>query len=80
MPRNLDLRVEVITPVEDPDNAKDLQEILGIMLADNCHAWDLQPDGSYIQRHPAAESPQASSQQILMNMALHSAGMTENGV
>ncbi len=80
MPRNLDLRVEVITPVEDPDNAKDLQEILGIMLADNCHAWDLQPNGSYIQRRPAPESPQASSQQILMNMALHSAGMTEHGV
>jgi polyphosphate kinase len=75
MPRNLDERVEAITPVEDPANAKDLQEILGIMLADNCQAWDLQPDGSYIQRRPAADSEPASSQQILMEMALHSAGM-----
>ncbi len=75
MPRNLDQRVEAITPVEDPDNAKDLQEILGIMLADNCHAWDLQPDGSYLQRRPDGDSPQASSQKILMEMALNSAGM-----
>jgi polyphosphate kinase len=75
MPRNLDRRVEAITPVEDPGIAKDLQEILGIMLADNRQAWDLQPDGRYIQRRPADECPPASSQQILMEMALHSAGI-----
>jgi polyphosphate kinase len=75
MPRNLDKRVEAITPVADPDIAKDLQEILGIMLADNRMAWDLQPDGRYIQRRPAADCPQASSQEILMQMALQSAGI-----
>jgi len=75
MPRNLDQRVEAITPVVDPDNAKDLQEILGIMLADNCQAWDLQPDGSYLQRHPTSDSAPASSQKILMEMMLHSVGM-----
>jgi polyphosphate kinase len=75
MPRNLDKRVEAITPVEEPDIAKDLQEILGIMLADNRIAWDLQPDGRYIQRRPAADCPQASSQEILMQMALQSAGI-----
>jgi polyphosphate kinase len=71
MPRNLDRRVEAITPVEDPEIAKDLQEILGIMLADNRQAWDLQPDGRYIQRRPAANCPQSSSQKILMEMALN---------
>ncbi|PPS45423.1 polyphosphate kinase 1 [Chroococcidiopsis sp. TS-821] len=70
MPRNLDRRVEAITPVADPKIAKDLQEILGIMLADNRQAWDLQPDGSYIQRQPTEDSPEASSQKILMQMAL----------
>jgi polyphosphate kinase len=68
MPRNLDRRVEVITPIIDPDIAKDLQEILGIMLADNRQAWELQPDGSYIQRRPAEDSSEASSQKILMSM------------
>jgi polyphosphate kinase len=48
MRRNLDRRVEAVTPIDDPDIQKDLQEILGVMLADNRHAWELQPDGSYI--------------------------------
>ncbi len=70
MPRNLDRRVEAITPVEDPEIAKDLQEIMGIMLADNRQAWDLQPDGRYIQRHPADGTNAQSAQQILMDTAL----------
>lgn len=76
MPRNLDRRVEAITIIEDPDIAKDLQEILGVMLADNRQAWDLQPDGRYIQRRPAANSPQSSSQKILMEMAQASVSTT----
>ena len=78
MRRNLDRRVEVITPIKDPDIAKDLQEILGIMLADNRQAWDLQPDGSYIQRRPCDDCPEANSQKTLMNMALRSTGIASN--
>ncbi|QIZ73148.1 polyphosphate kinase 1 [Oxynema aestuarii] len=70
MPRNLNRRVEAITPVEDPDLAKDLQEILGILLADNRQAWDLQPDGSYVQRRSPNGTDEQSSQRILMEMAL----------
>ncbi|WP_353930014.1 polyphosphate kinase 1 [Okeanomitos corallinicola TIOX110] len=76
MRRNLDRRVEVITPIKDPDIAKDLQAILGIMLADNRHAWDLQSDGSYIQRRPGNDCPEANSQKTLMSMALSSASIT----
>ena len=72
--RNLDRRVEAVTPVEDPDIVKKLQEILGIMLADNRQAWELQPDGNYIQRQPENGKEQ-STHQILMDMALESAGM-----
>ncbi|MCC5598080.1 polyphosphate kinase 1 [Nostoc favosum] len=78
MRRNLDRRVEVITPVKDPDIAKDLQEIMGIMLADNRQAWELQADGTYIQRRPYDDSPEANSQKILMNMALRSSGVASN--
>jgi len=35
MARNLDRRVEAVTPVEAPDIAKDLKELLDIFLADN---------------------------------------------
>lgn len=69
MPRNLDRRVEAVVPIEDPDLKKDLEEILGIMLADNRHAWDLQPDGRYIQRRPTNGSPEQSSQKIFMELA-----------
>ncbi len=75
MPRNLDRRVEAVVPVEDPEITKDLQEILANMLSDNRQAWDLQPDGRYIQRHPVDETKEQSSQKILMDMAIGSAGM-----
>ncbi len=78
MRRNLDRRVEVITPIKDPDIAKDLQEILGIMLADNRQAWELQANGSYIQRHPCENAPEANSQKTLINMALRSTSMASN--
>jgi len=74
MSRNLDRRVEVITPIKDPDIAKDLQEILGIMLADNRHAWELQSDGTYIQRHPV-DGREANSQKTIMSMALRAVGI-----
>ncbi|MBW4663778.1 MAG: polyphosphate kinase 1 [Chroococcus sp. CMT-3BRIN-NPC107] len=82
MPRNLDRRVEAITPVKDPDLAKELQEILGITLADNCQAWELQSDGSYKKRgdtlaedETVAADPQTNSQTIFMQMALQSVGL-----
>ena len=70
MPRNLDRRVEAIAPVEDPEIAKDLQEVLGIMLCDNRQAWDLQPDGEYVRRR--SSDKELSAQQILMETALKS--------
>lgn len=73
MPRNLDRRVEAVTPIEDPTLCKDLQEILGVMLSDNRQAWELQPDGSYIQRRPEPRQDAQSSQSVLMSMALKSA-------
>lgn len=69
MTRNLDRRVEAIVPVEDPDSLKDLQEILGVMLSDNRQAWELQPDGEYIQRHNGDNNKEQYAQKILMEMA-----------
>jgi polyphosphate kinase len=69
MQRNLDRRVEAVVPIEDGAIAKDLQEILGIMLADNRQAWELQADGHYIQRRPSADTPEQSSQKILAELA-----------
>lgn len=68
MPRNLNRRVEAVVPIEDPALAKDLQEILAIMLSDNRQAWDLQEDGRYVQRRPVAETPEQSSQRLFMEL------------
>ena len=47
MPRNLDKRVEIITPVEDEDIKKKLKHIVDVYIADNKKAYYMQPDGSY---------------------------------
>jgi polyphosphate kinase len=68
MPRNLDRRVEAVVAVEQPELLKDLQEILAIMLADDRQSWDLQSDGSYIQRQPR-QGHEQSAQTIFMDTA-----------
>ncbi|MDJ0620385.1 MAG: polyphosphate kinase 1 [Calothrix sp. MO_192.B10] len=69
MPRNLDRRVEAVTPVEAPNLVNRLKEILEIMLADNRYAWELQADGSYHQRHPQADEAERSAQNTFMDLA-----------
>lgn len=75
MTRNLSRRVEAITPVEDEAIAKELQEILGIMLSDNRQAWELQSNGSYVQRNPGENGYEQSTHNTLMDMALKSVKM-----
>jgi polyphosphate kinase len=45
MPRNLDRRVEAVTPVRAPELRARLQEILDANLADDTNAWELGADG-----------------------------------
>ena len=70
MPRNLDRRVEAITPVEVPEIMQELKEILQIMLSDNRQAWDLHSDGNYIQRIPGQDQPERRTHDILMDKTL----------
>ncbi|MES1245394.1 MAG: polyphosphate kinase 1 [Acidobacteriota bacterium] len=74
MARNLDSRVEAIVPVEDPRVQEELRTILDLQLADNVKAWDMQPDGSYVQRRPADGEEPRSSQELLMQRALERVG------
>lgn len=50
MKRNLESRVEVLTPVEDPRLQKELRQILDLHLADQRNAWEMASDGTYVQR------------------------------
>ena len=47
MERNLDRRVEVLVPVDDPELQARLVEILDLNLADDCNAWELGAGGSW---------------------------------
>ncbi len=72
MTRNLSRRVEAVTPIENPDLIKKLQEILGIMLSDNRLAWELNSDGHYIQRKPKDTEKENSTHETFMQLALNS--------
>ena len=47
MPRNLDKRVEIMFPVEDPVLREKVRHILQVQLDDNVKAHILQPSGIY---------------------------------
>jgi polyphosphate kinase len=69
MNRNLDRRVEAVTPILDPQLAAELQDILDVMLADRRYAWELQPDGQYLQRQPIQPEQLESCQAVFMQRA-----------
>jgi polyphosphate kinase len=52
MYRNLLERVEAVTPIESRAGREKCWEILQLMLRDHRQAWDLLPDGRYVQRAP----------------------------
>ncbi|MFM7527648.1 MAG: polyphosphate kinase 1, partial [Nodosilinea sp.] len=70
MTRNLDRRVEAVTPVEEPALAAELQGILATLLADNRQAWDMAPDGTFSQRQPGAEEAEQGTHLMLMRHTL----------
>ena len=63
MTRNLSRRVEAVAPVCDPVIQAELEAILRTYEQDNCSAWDMQPDGTYIRRLPAAGEARRDAQQ-----------------
>lgn len=65
MPRNLDRRVEAVVPVEDSSHHVRITSLLETCLSDNRQAWDLQADGTYVQRQPGDE-PERSTHSILL--------------
>jgi polyphosphate kinase len=64
MYRNLNFRVEAITPVLDPALRRRLQTILEASLRDQRDAWDMNPDGTYTQRTPVRDADPESSEAI----------------
>lgn len=57
MPRNLDKRVEIVFPVEDPQIKREVMNILKIQMDDNMKAHVLQPDGAYLKPDRRGRTP-----------------------
>ena len=43
MPRNLDTRVELLVPIEDPALRDEIEDTIELCLADDTFAWELRP-------------------------------------
>ena len=71
MPRNLDRRVEVVVPIEEPTLAQELKTMLEVLLKDNRQTWELQPHGQYLQRRCRSIATAQDAQAIFMEAATH---------
>jgi len=69
MKRNLESRVEVVAPVEKPALREALRKILEVQLNDRRSAWEMQSDGTYLQRRPEKGQNASSAQEILIELA-----------
>jgi polyphosphate kinase len=56
MPRNLDTRVELLAPIEDPAARAEIEDTLERCLADDTFAWELRPDGGWERRRSGTRS------------------------
>ena len=69
MKRNLESRVEVVTPVTDKKLCDELRFILDTQINDQRSAWEMQSDGSFVQRQPSSEAEAIGCQQLLIQSA-----------
>jgi polyphosphate kinase len=49
MPRNLERRLELMTPIVEKSSQEKLYEMLQLQVMDNTLSWELQSDGEYIK-------------------------------
>ncbi|GAW65235.1 polyphosphate kinase [Geoanaerobacter pelophilus] len=69
MKRNLEARVEILCPVTAPELTAELRAVFDCYDADHRSAWEMQPDGSYVQRKPAEGESGEGTHQMLIAQA-----------
>ncbi|MBJ6760713.1 polyphosphate kinase 1 [Myxococcaceae bacterium JPH2] len=69
MPRNLDHRVEILAPIEDPALLAQVKDLVDRCLVDNTHAWELAPTGQWKRRTPPPGGERRWAQGELMERA-----------
>ena len=66
MTRNLSRRMEAAAPVCDPAIKAELETIRHTYEQDSYSAWDMQPDGEYVRRHPGMGEVRRGAQQVFI--------------
>jgi len=69
MYRNLQSRVEAVTPIEERPLRERLWQTLQVMLDDRRQAWDMDSDGKYVQRTPSDAAGEIGTHRRLMTLA-----------
>ena len=69
MKRNLEARVEILCPISDPGLTRELRQVFDTCDADRRSAWDMQSDGSYLQRGSAEGEGGEGTHQMLIARA-----------
>jgi polyphosphate kinase len=69
MKRNLEERVEVVTPIEDQELQKRLREILDVQLTNKRSVWDMKADGTYVKRQPQEKDDPRTVPEIMIALA-----------
>jgi polyphosphate kinase len=77
MPRNLNRRVEVLTPVVEEDLQARLDEILDVALRDDVLAWTLDAHGRWTRCPPGGE---IESHALLQRLTIERTARTANSV
>jgi polyphosphate kinase len=68
MPRNLDKRIELLVPIDDPAALQRCINVLDTCFTDNCNSWKLQSDGTWIRQKPGKKK-EVRSQEVLYKLA-----------
>ena len=69
MARNLDNRVELVAPVDDPLACEEIQALIDVQFADTALAWELGPDAVWRRIEPTPGQDPLNSQDALMEYA-----------
>jgi polyphosphate kinase len=78
MPRNLDHRVEVVTPVEDPALQSEIASTIDALLADTTASWELGADAAWHRVRPKKDERPRSAQATLMRRARRRVSMARS--
>ena len=70
MPRNLDRRIEVLTPVENARAKAEIGAILDSAFADTTSTWELGADGEWTRREAKAKKAHAHQEAMMRRAQL----------